>query len=171
MKKILLFAVLVGMSSCFSMKREDYSLYESFQINNSSAQEITLRFYEEGEPTIVYYEVCDQTPVFVDVDNCLREPLALLRDSVLTIHIGQTILFYGYEQNRSPHNMATSLRYCGASDSQLFLFSNRKAFLGDSVNIATPHTAPQVLPIDSDEQWETWYDDKNFIYLHLWRIE
>lgn len=171
MKKIFLFAVLVGMSSCFSMKREDYSLYESFQINNSSAQEVTLHFYKKGEPMTVYYEVCDQMLAYVDGDNCSREQSTLLRDSVITLPSGRTILFYAYEQKWNPNNFATSLRYCGSSDSQLFLFANRTAFLGDSVNIALPNTVPQVLPIEKNEQWETWYDEKKFIYLHLWRIE
>ena len=178
MKKILLLAVAFGLSSCFQLKRQDYSIYESFQIGNTSPQDVTLRFYQENAPKTVYYELLPTaSPVYPSRDKGFQDESALQSGSVVKIAAGQTLLLYSKDRQWHPGTTEYSCLYiCGSSDrgigdGVLYTFSNRRSFVGDSVTVAAGDEAPSVLPVTRNEQWETWYDEQQFIYYHFWRIE
>ena len=173
MKKILLLAVAFGLSSCFQLKRQDYSIYESFQIGNTSPQDVTLRFYQENAPKTVYYELLPTaSPVYPSRDKGFQDESALQSGSVVKIAAGQTLLLYSKDRQWNPGTVRYSCLYvCGSSDGGLFSFSNRAFFIGDSVTVVHGDEAPTALPVTRNEQWETWYDEQQFIYYHFLRIE
>ena len=171
MKKWILIVVSVAMTSCFQLRGPDYSLYESFQITNTTSDEVTLRFYQNGTPKTVYADLFDQAPVCITVDSCEVDSASLQRGEMLKIAAGQTAVFYMYWIQSK---VAKPFRYCGRSSDgyQSFsFFSSRSAFLGDSVTISVQDVEPVTLPLNKDELWETWYNKKEFVYYHLWRIE
>lgn len=173
MKKILLLAVAFGLSSCFQLKRQDYSIYESFQIGNTSPQDVTLRFYQENAPKTVYYEIQPAaSPVYPSLDNGFKDETALLSGSVVHLASGQSLLLYSKDRQWNPGTTRYSCLYeCGSSDSKLNVFFNRGFFVGDSVTVASGDEEPSVLPVTRSELWDTWYDEKQFVYYHFWRIE
>ena len=173
MKKILLLAVAFGLSSCFQLKRQDYSIYESFQIGNTSPQDVTLRFYQENAPKTVYYEILHIAgPFYPSRDNGFKDENALRAGSVVKIAAGHTLLLYSKDRQWNPGTTRYSCLYeCGSSDSKLNVFFNRGFFVGDSVTVASGDEEPSVLPVTRSELWDTWYDEKQFVYYHFWRIE
>ena len=171
MKKFMLLTIAVCLASCFSMKRETYALYECFQIGNTSSETVTVRFYEKGKPLIVHYDVYDQSsPVAVSLSDSKKDRAEVQSGSELALDAGQTALFYSDRNTLNPGGMVNSLYSCGTSDGEFSLFFNRSFFLGDSVTVAVPGIEPIELPVDNNELWETWYDEKKFIYYHLWRM-
>lgn len=173
MKKILLLAVAVVFSSCFSLRRQDYSIFESFQIGNTSPHDVTLHFYQADTPKTVYYEILHTAgPVYPSRDNGFKDENALQSGSVVKIAAGHTLLLYSKDRQWNPGTTRYSCLYeCGSSDSKLNVFFNRGFFVGDSVTVASGDEEPSVLPVTRSELWETWYDEKQFVYYHFWRIE
>lgn len=171
MKKVAVFVIIiVGLTSCLSMWEPDLSIKESFQIGNTSSQEVTLHFYENGKPKIVYAETYDQSnPIYVSRKDEKINITTLLCDSVLTLNANQTLLFYACY--RQPEGWASTLRDCGYEHTTLHLFMNLKSFIGDSVTVSTANGAETPLPVQNAELWETWYDGKEYIYHHYLRIE
>ena len=152
------------------MRRQDCDSKESFQIGNALSQDVTLHFYEGGKPKAVCVEIYNQSyPVYVTRSESEKNIEKLLCDSTLTLLAGQTALIYAHYQ--WSHDMALSLRDCGSEASQLWLFMNQKYFIGDSVTVSDDSGIETVLPVRNAELWETWYDEKKFIYYHFWRIE
>lgn len=170
MKKILLLAVAVGLSSCFQLRRQDYSIYESFQFGNTSPQEVTMRFYQENAPKTVYYEILPAAgPVYPSGEKGFKDEIALRSGSVVKLAAGHTLLLYSKDRLR---DSGFSCFYeCGSSDGLLNIFSNRRFFVGDSVTAASGDETPSALPVTRNEQWETWYDERQFIYYHFLRLE
>ena len=173
MRKIVLLAILVSLTSCLSLRRQDYTVFESFQIGNSSSDEITLHFYNQGQPKIVYYELYDQSSLItVSRDSSIKEQSSMMSDSILTLAAQQSALLYSNENQWNPGTRVSCLYECGGGyGQQFYVFFNRKFFVGDSVVISSAETEGAILPLTQNELWETWYDEKNFIYYHLWRIE
>lgn len=170
MKKIIIIGIVAFLTSCLSMNKPDNSIKESFQIGNTSSQNVTLHFYEEGKPKAVCVEIYNQSyPVYVTRSESEKNIEKLLCDSALTLLAGQTALIYAHYQ--WSHDMALSLRDCGSEASQLWLFMNQEYFIGDSVTVSYDGGIETVLPVRNAELWETWYDERNFIYYHFWRIE
>ena len=173
MKKWILIAVALAMTSCFELREPDYSLYESFQITNTTSNEVTLRFYQDGTPKTVYADLFDQAPVCMTVGGSQADSASLQRGDLLKIPAGQTAVFYMYESERNTRKRANAFYYFGSSHDGFFFpfFSSRSAFLGDSVTISVQDAEPVTLPLNKNELWETWYNKKEFVYYHLWRIE
>ena len=67
--------------------------------------------------------------------------------------------------------MAMSLCDCANEGKKLWLFINQKYFIGDRVIVSDSDEKETVLAVQNAELWETWYDEKNFVYYHFWRIE
>ena len=59
MKKIWLLVITICLTSCFSMNRPSYDLFETYQIGNTSSGDIAVTFFEHGEPKRVYAEIKD----------------------------------------------------------------------------------------------------------------
>lgn len=167
--------ILVGMTicltACLTENRADLPIMESFQIGNVSSQDVMLSFFEKGEPKTVYTEIYNQSsPLYMTQETSEREAI-LVRSSVcVTIYPGQTAIFYipeyaGYEPT------ANSLQRCGFGNRYFSFCGTQNMFIGDSVTLSTNNVPATVLPIADYSQWETWYDEKNFIYYHFWRIE
>lgn len=170
MKKIIIIGIVAFLTSCLSVRRQDCDSKESFQIGNALSQDVTLHFYEGGKPKAVCVEIYNQSyPVYVTRSESEKNIEKLLCDSTLTLLAGQTALIYAHYQ--WSHDMALSLRDCGSEASQLWLFMNQKYFIGDSVTVSDDSGIETVLPVRNAELWETWYDEKKFIYYHFWRIE
>lgn len=171
MKKLLyILSSIVCLTSCFSQNRQDYTIKESFQIGNTSSREVTLRFYEEGKPKAVYAEIYNQSyPVYVARTESEKNIESLSCDSALTLAAGQTALLYA--PNQWSPNMAMSLCDCANEGKKLWLFINQKYFIGDRVIVSDSDEKETVLAVQNAELWETWYDEKNFVYYHFWRIE
>lgn len=173
MKKIILLMAIVGFSSCYSLQEQDYSIYESFQIGNSSAHEIILRFYQNNAPKNVYYEVANTpNPIYVSGNDNYKEKNSLAVGSTITLAAGQMVLFYTQDRFGNPDKSRyRCLSECGSSNNALFIFLNRVLFVGDSVTVSYAGEQESILPISQNELWETWYDEEKFTYYHFWRIE
>ncbi len=175
MKKIILLALLAGMTSCLSLNRPSYGIYESFQIGNTSSQDVTISFYEQGMPKTVYAEMSNHGLItgytYPESKSCAD----LWSGAQMTLAPGQTaILYYYYPYKRAndtvPASYAANISYCGESDGVLYLFHEPQYYFGDSATVSM-HGAEEVpIPIRDGASWETWYDEKNFIYYHFWRI-
>ena len=113
MKKVVVFSIImIGLTSCLSMREPDLSTKESFQMGNTSSSEMTLRFYEEGKPIVVYAEIYNQsTPIFVPQTDDRKNIDSLMCDSILILKPGQTILFY--DRYRGNRGYLVCLPICG----------------------------------------------------------
>ena len=173
MKKVILLTVIVGLSSCYSLQKQDYSIYESFQIGNTSEHEVTLRFYQNNAPKNVYYEVANTSNlIYVSRDDNFKEKNSLAVGSAITLAAGQMVLFYTQDHLWNPDMLRyRCLNECGSSNNALFIFLNRALFVGDSVTISYAGEQESLLPMLHNELWETWYDEEEYIYYHFWRIE
>ena len=150
------------LSACTKIIYPDLYQYESFQIANTSSSDVTLRFYETGRQKTVSAELFDG-PFVKDLNPKEAE---VPRESLwtgheLTLQPGQTALFYSY---------GNPLQKCGQEGPSLHLF-NFSWFIGDSCTISKDGSPYEVLPLQTAERWETWFDEKNYIYYHFWRIE
>lgn len=170
MKKFIIIGIVAFLTSCFSVRRQDCDSKESFQIGNALSQDVTLHFYEGGKPKVVYAEKYNQSYIVsVAQTDCEKNIEILLCDSSITLAAGQTALIYAHDQ--WSYDKALSLRDCTTNGRDLWLFINQKNFIGDSVTFSDAGGAETVLPVRNVELWETWYDEKKFIYYHFWRIE
>ena len=161
---LLPFLVMVAicLNSCFSLKNQHIEHFESFQIGNTSSQQVILHFYQDGKIMNIYHEIYDQSClVYLKRENERKDIHLLQQDTVLTLNAGQTALLYAKEY---------CLKWCSPGE-RLYLFYSQKAFMGDRVIMSVKGRQDSILPIHDKELWETWYDEDQFIYYHFWRIE
>ena len=173
MKKFILIAFVAGMTSCLSLNRPDYTLWESYQIGNFSSQDVTVNFYEQGAPKMVYAEMNDQGFVtgLTKMDSKLCTDL--WSGTQMTLVPGQTAFLYYYYTNSNdttPRSRAYNMSICGNSDHRLYLFQEQQYYFGDSVTVSVNGAEATPIPIRDGALWETWYDERNFVYYHYWRI-
>lgn len=169
MKKLFLFVCVVGLTSCFSLKTPDYSICELYQITNNSSCPVLLTFYEQDTIKTIYADIWDGD--FRTNDHLKRKDWEeLWIDSFLMLGAGQTALLYEY---RNPYNNPNvSPDYlCNIGDNRLHLFAYLNKFVGDSTTVSVGEEQNLILPLQNAELWENWYDEKQYIYYHFWRIE
>lgn len=174
---LIVLIVLIGCSSCSQVEDnmgKDYYLWESYQIANTSSGERTLYFYSQGAPKIVYAEIYNQSkPVFVTQENAVKPLSTLLEVTKVTLKPEQTVVFY--EQTLPEDKFATPearcLVHCGYGSSFYNSYRYRAAanLIGDSVQIFR-EGQDSIISMANHEIWETWYDNKNFIYHHICQI-
>ena len=168
----LLLIVFTVFNSCYLWENRyvngDHSCYESYQIGNTSQQNVTLHFFEKGKPKIVYAEVYNQTSLIpVDKEKAEIEATNVLTGDKLILASGETALLYETAQAyETGHLKVTSLTTIGS-----YITGTSIRFIGDSVIVSVDDETETVFPVRNAELWETWYDEKNFIYYHFWRIE
>lgn len=158
------------LASCMQYKKPDLSLYESYQITNVSSESITMHFYEQGAPKAVYVEVLDgYVCKNLKPENKSVRITALTNTTALTLSAGQTALLYIYYSNNT--NGTVDNLWCNGHGDYIYLFASCSRFVGDSVVASIAGQPDAVLEVKDYSQWETWYDETQFIYYHLWRIQ
>jgi len=175
MKHKWLLIVLLGLVSCTPNNLPDTTLHESYQIGNVSSNKVTLHFYSKGAPKKVYAEIYDRTnPVFVTPENAEKPRGELLNVSSVSLKSGQTVLFYklvetyehDYVGDTIPHNGT-----CLFDKHYYYSYIPSRSVIGDSVVVSIENQPDSVVPMMVvTDLWETWYNDKNFIYYNYWRI-
>lgn len=173
MKKFILIAFVAGMTSCLSMNRPDYTLWESYQIGNFSSQDVTVSFYEQGALKMVYAEMNDRGFVTDFTTTVSKLCTDLWSGTEMTLAPGQTAVLYHYytsPKDTLPRLYASNMSGCGQSDNALYLFHEPQYYFGDSVTVSLNGAEAIPIPIRDGASWETWYDERNFIYYHYRRI-
>lgn len=173
MKKFILIAFVAGMTSCLSMNRPSYFIFESFQIGNATSENVTVSFYEQGMPKTVYAEMNDRGFVTDFTTTVSKLCTDLWSGTEMTLAPGQTAVLYHYytsPKDTVPRLYASNMSGCGQSDNALYLFHEPQYYFGDSVTVSVNGAEATPIPIRDGASWETWYDEKNFIYYHYWRI-
>lgn len=176
---LTIFAILFGVTSCWIWENNvnDFSIYDTFQIENVSSQEITLRFYDGESPKTVFVEILDQSgPVYKNRENAAKVVNELIRDSVLSLKSGQTMIFYEpilrwYAWYDEDPPTPTCLHVCGSGTSFYNTPYSGRSMIGDKIRISAKDKEDTFVSILDRDIWETWYDEKTHIYFHLWRIE
>ena len=165
---MVIIASACALSSCFSMNNgPDLRHYESYQICNTSATDITLHFFALGEPKTVYAEILDKPTKNLSREHSVKPLDQLLCDSAITLAQGKTALLY----NRGGlKNTAYYLVPNGDATSVKILY-NHQYFLGDSTIMSVEGQEDIVLPISDIDLWDTWYDEETFLYYNFFRIE
>ena len=160
------------LSSCLSeAPGPNLSEYESYQISNTSSSDISLHFYEQGEPKTVYAEISEGSFV-LDIESSKKSVDALTGDSSIILAKGQTALLYMYYEKNIPQSQANSLFKVGEGTSLQILNSTRvQQIMGDSIVMSVDGDAVSVLPVGNIYIWETWYDKKQYIYYHFLRLQ
>ena len=171
-----LLVVIYTFTSCILYEQRrlpDMYIRESYQINNASSHDISLRFYREGKPYTIYAETCDQeSPIFVTPENAKKEIKLLSNDSILSLKAGQTALFYEpINETMRDNPQATCLHISGSGSTFFNIFRGAINLIGDTVAIQSVGASDSIVSINNKDLWETWYDEKNYIYYHFWRIE
>lgn len=163
----------VCLTSCFQEKRTEYPILESCQMGNRSVHDVTLSFYESGNPKNVYTQILNQSsPIYAREENSEKNVSSVSSGENITLHPGQVALFYLPKNNLESNSMVTSLRVGGYSNNRHFqVGGSHRWFVGDSVTISTEGMPQTVLPVKDYAQWETWYDEQRFIYYHIWWIQ
>ena len=173
MKKFYILAIAIGLTSCFSMKRPSYVLFEAYQIGNFSSEDVTISFFQQGEPKTVYAEFTDGG-FATDLSHERKECAELWSGTQMHLAAGQTAIFFGsayYPGNDSTlTHFALNMDACGTSDGSFSMFNFARFFACDSVTISTLGAEENTFPLLNGESWETWYDEKAGIYYHFWRI-
>ena len=165
---MVIIASACALSSCFSMNNgPDLRHYESYQICNTSATDITLHFFVLGKPKTVYAEILDKPTKNLSQKSSVKPLDQLLCDSAITLAQGKTALLYSYSGYQ---NIAYNLNSIGDITS-LNIPSRYHYFLGDSVVMTKDGKEDIVLPISDIDLWETWYDEETFLYYNFFRIE
>lgn len=180
MKYKWLLMVLLGLSSCSlieeNINNKPYTgAYESYQIGNSSSSEVTLHFYSNGAPKKVYAEIYNQaSPVFVTPETAEKPRAELLNVANVTLLSGQTILFYELIQTYEHTYVGDTIPHTATSLLQKYYYYNfipSKSLIGDSVVVSIKNQPDSVVPMMVvTDLWDTWYDEKNFIYFQYWHI-
>lgn len=170
-KITVLLIAFAAFNSCYIWENRyvngDYSCYESYQICNTLQQDIVLRFYEKGKSKTVYAEIYNQTSLIsIDKSEAEKDAGGLLKGDQLTLKFGQTLLLYEPTSTYEGHLRVTNLTRIGSH-----LLGASIRFIGDSMTVSIENGAETPLPIRNAELWETWYDEKEYIYYHLWRVE
>ena len=175
MKHKWLIIVLLGLSSCTSNNVPDTTLHESYQIGNVSSNKVTLHFYSNGAPNKVYAEIYDQTnPVFVSLEKAVKPREALLNVSSVSLKAGQTVLFYKLVETYEHNYVGDTIPHegtCLFDKHYYYSYIPSRSAIGDSVVVSFENKPDSVVPMMVvTDIWETWYNNKNFIYYHYWRI-
>jgi len=175
MKHKWLIIVLLGLSSCTSNNVPDTTLHESYQIGNVSSNKVTLHFYSNGAPNKVYAEIYDQTnPVFVSPEKAVKPREALLNVSSVSLKAGQTVLFYKLVETYEHNYVGDTIPHegtCLFDKHYYYSYIPSRSAIGDSVVVSFENKPDSVVPMMVvTDIWETWYNNKNFIYYHYWRI-
>ena len=166
--RMVIIASACALSSCFSMRNgPDLRHYESYQICNTSATDITLHFYELGKPKTVYAEILDKPTKNLSQASSVKPLDQLLCDSAITLAQGKTALLY---RRSGLQNTAYNLVLNGDATSLKILYYHQN-FLGDSTIMSVEGQEDVVLPTSDIDLWETWYDEERFLYYNFFRIE
>lgn len=167
---------LIGVSSCSqieeNMAGKDYYLWESYQISNTSSGEKNLYFYSEGVPKTIYAEIYNQAkPVLMTRENADKPLNELMDVTKVVLKPKQTILFYEptVPEEKFDTPEATCLVHSGYGVSFYNIFRYAINLIGDSVQLSG-EGLDSIVPMTNHEIWETLYDEKNFIYHHIWQI-
>ena len=171
----------IGFVSCslFENNRQapDLNIWGSYQIGNSSSQDVVLHFYSKGKPMAVYAEIYNQSnPIFVSQENSIKEISELIHTDKLPLKAGQTALFYSvyYSQKLTqPHEVhqASCLSNLGYGNAYNNLSNVGLPVIGNRVVMSIEGQTDSILPLQERDLWETWYDEKYYIYYHFWRID
>ena len=174
MKHKWLIILLLGLVSCTPNNVPDTTLRESYQIGNESSNKVTLHFYSNGAPNKVYAEIYDRTnPVFVTPENAEKPRGELLNVSSVSLNSGQTVLFYKLVETYEHEYVGDTIPHSATClfDKHYYYIFAAKSVLGDSVVVSIENKPDSVVPMSIvTDIWETWYNDKDFIYYHYWRI-
>lgn len=166
-----LFLMPVCLISCLQKKHVDYPIMESCQMGNMSSHDVTLYFFAGGSPKTVYAQIFNQSSlVCVNKDAAEKEAKYIYSGVSVTLHPGQTSLFY-YPKYQNDNPYASCLRVGGYSNRGFRFGGAQRNFVGDSVVASIAGQPDAVLEVKDYSQWETWYDETQFIYYHLWRIQ
>ena len=167
--RMVIIASACALSSCFSMNNgPDLQHYESYQICNTSATDITLHFFVLGEPKTVYAEILDKPTKNLSQKSSVKPLDQLLCDSAITLTQGKTALLYRRIGMKNP--AADNLVPNGDATSLKILYYHQY-FLGDSTIMSVEGQEDVVLPTSDIDLWETWYDEETFLYYNFFRIE
>ena len=171
----IILASLLLLTSCIGSREggKDYYLWESYQIANTSSVEMTLSFYSNGTPKTVYVERYNQSdPVFVSKENAVKPLSELMEVMEISLQQGQSVLFYEpiLSEDKSATPQATCLIDCGYGSSFFNIYRAAINIIGENVRISG---VGQEIMISMTNHgiWETWYDETEFIYSHVWQIE
>ncbi len=165
---MVIIASACALSSCFTMRDgPDLRHYESYQICNTSATDITLHFYELGKPKTVYAEILDKPTKNLSQESSVKPLDQLLCDSAITLTQGKTALLY---RRSGMKNTAYNLVPNGDATTLKILYYHQY-FLGDSTIMSVEGQEDIVLPTSDIDLWETWYDEETFLYYNFFRIE
>jgi len=175
MKHKWLIILLLGLVSCTPNNLPDTTLRESYQIGNESSNKVTLHFYSKGAPKKVYAEIYDRTnPIFVSPNKAVKPREALLNVSSVSLKAGQTILFYKLVETYEHEYVGDTIPHegtCLFDKHYYYSYIPSRSAIGDSVVVSFENKLDSVVPMMIvTDIWETWYNDKDFIYYHYWRI-
>ena len=148
-----------------------YYLQDSYQICNTSPAAVSLRFEKEEKPYSVYAEIYNQPdPVIIPKDKAIKKVTELLHVTELQLKSGQTAVFYcltGTREGNEIHK-ASCLKNCGYGGGLVFY---AVGMIGDYVTFSVAGEQDTTVSMNDPKLWQTWYDEKNFIYYHFWQIE
>lgn len=162
---------LLLLQSCLSYKQPDLSSYETYQISNTSAAPITLRFYEQSKPKNIYAEIWDgDRTLDLTIDNNMQSCENLFVDTMLTLNMGQTALFYLYGNDIRYRDKANSLLSVG-DGTTCTIFCHCHSMFGDSIVFSVNNGEWEKLSVEQGNLWETWYDRKKYIYYHCLNLK
>lgn len=165
---MVIIASACALSSCFTMRDgPDLQHYESYQICNTSATDITLHFFVLGKPKTVYAEILDKPTKNLSQESSVKPLDQLLCDSAITLSQGKTALLY---RRNGRQNTAYNLVPNGDATTLKILYYHQN-FLGDSTIMSVEGQEDIVLPTSDIDLWETWYDEETFLYYNFFRIE
>lgn len=165
------FLLVLMLCSCLSEALgPDLSHYVCYQLSNNSSQEITLHFYEQESAKIVYAYTWNGVFETNVSPNDRRSVEELWSDTFLTLSENQSAMLYLYSENYNPQKLAQNVFSIG-DGSYLRFFSYLQRLLGDSVVLSFENKPDSIVSLSDYSVWETWYDEKSFIYYHFWRIE
>ena len=175
MKHKWLIILLLGLVSCTPNNVPDTTLRESYQIGNESSNKVTLHFYSNGAPNKVYAEIYDRTnPVFVTPENAEKPRGELLHGSSVSLKSGQTVLFYKLVETYEHEYVGDTIPHegtCLFDKHYYYSYIPSRSAIGDSVVVSFENKPDSVVPMMVvTDIWETWYNNKDFIYYHYWRI-
>ena len=166
--RMVIIASACALSSCFTMRDgPDLQHYESYQICNTSATDITLHFFVLGKPKTVYAEILDKPTKNLSQEHSVKPLDQLLCDSAITLTQGKTALLY---TRNGRQNTAYNLVPNGDATSLKILYYHQY-FLGDSTIMSVEGQEDIVLPTSDIDLWDTWYDEETFLYYNFFRIE
>ncbi|MBR7154270.1 MAG: hypothetical protein IKD12_03050 [Paludibacteraceae bacterium] len=165
-----------GLASCSHSEDQtalDFNLWCSYQIGNSSMQDVVLYFHKNEEPMAVYVEIYNQSdPIFVSQENATKEISTLIHTDRLPLKAGQMALFYKEIVTQTDETpKASCLSHFGYGNGYFNLSNVGIPIIGNRIVMSIDGQTDSILPVQKRELWETWYDEKSRTYYHFWRIE